>query len=77
MNKRNFLFRIIQTTISVLTPGWVQAQNRNQKATEKKVKMLTRDGKLVWVNQDDLLSQKGKSPISNKDLYSWIKSTKS
>jgi hypothetical protein len=73
MNKRNFLIKGIKTIATFLFPGSMRAKVQGPEAANTKVKMLTKDGKLVWVDMQDS-NQRSKPPISNQELYSWINS---
>ncbi len=77
MNKRNFItkgFKALTTALGLyFIHNRIEGKDHNE---TDKVKMLTPDGKLVWVDKSVLNSKSPAPPISNKSLRSWIKSPK-
>ncbi len=41
-------------------------------ASEEKIKVLTKDGELVWVNASALNGEAENARLSNRDLLEWI-----
>lgn len=77
MNKKSFLRKGLKAMAAVLGIFLVQIRiHGKDRPPVDKVKMLTPDGKLVWVNKSVLNSKSPAPPISNKSLRSWIKSPK-
>ena len=72
MQKRKFIVRVIQAIAALLSPTVVRAGNSKEGETNR-VKMLTRDGKLVWVDLKQPQKSKQEAPLTNQQLLSWIK----
>ena len=72
MHKRKFLVKVIHALVALLSPNLVQAKSSKKVETER-VQMLTKEGKLVWVELKPSQKEKANTPISNKQLFSWIK----
>jgi len=71
MKKRYFIQKIIKLGVFILSPGLLKAKNRPEPGA--KVKMLTSEGKLVWVELPADSKKTSGQPITNKALYSWIR----
>jgi len=75
MNKKSFLRKGLKAMAAILCIFLVQIKiHGKDRSPVEKVKMLTPDGKLVWVDKSVLNSKSPAPPISNKSLRSWIKS---
>lgn len=76
MNKRKFITKCFKA-LAALCLYFINttAQGKDNKETGK-VKMLTPEGKLVWVDKSVLDTKKETPSISNKSLHSWIKTKK-
>ncbi len=78
LNKRNFLRRGLKALAAVLSIYFVRIQIHGKDRPQvDKAKMLTPDGKLVWVDKSVINSKLSTLPVSNKSLRSWIKTNKS
>ena len=74
MNKKNFLRKGLKALAAILGIFLVRIKIHGKDRQQvEKVKMLTPDGKLVWVDKSVLNSKSPTPPISNKSLRSWIK----
>ncbi len=71
MDKRNFLSKVIRALPAVLTPGLIKANAPAPKDDQHRVKMLTREGQLVWVEVSKTKTLKTR--LSNKALFNWLK----
>ena len=72
MDKRKFIIKGIKTILTLFSPVIVHAASQDNNS--RKVKMLTSDGRLVWVELKEFQKDESKAPISNQELHSWIKS---
>ena len=75
MNKKSFLRKGLTSLLAVVGMFFVQVKIKGKEPPQvEKVKMLTPDGKLVWVDKSLLNKKSPAPPISNKLLQNWIKS---
>jgi hypothetical protein len=75
IKKRNFLIKRIKAVAALLGAGSLQAKSQEPPGDKTKIKMLTPDGKLVWVDMQDYKPDL-KPPITNEELYTWINPVK-
>lgn len=78
LNKKSFLRKGLKALVAVLGMFFVQVKTKGKDHPQvERVKMLTSDGKLVWVDKSVLNSKSPAPPISNRSLRFWIKTNKS
>ena len=77
MDKKSFLRKGLKVLVAVLSMFFVQFKIKGKDHPPgEKVKMLTSEGKLVWVDKSVIKSKLPTPPISNRSLRSWIKINK-
>jgi len=76
MDKRNFIIK----GFKAIAAGWglyfIHSKLEADEKPAEKVKMLTPDGKLVWVDKSVINTLKTAPPVSNKSLRSWMQAKK-
>jgi hypothetical protein len=73
MHKRKFIVKVIHSFLALFSPAVVQAGISKEEGKTERVQMLTKEGKLVWVELKPSQKDKANTPISNQQLFSWIK----
>lgn len=74
-SKRNFL-KVVLAAAAALTAGIFIPKKLLKADSNKKIKLLTADGKLIEVDQSKVNFKKGSNKVSDTELKNWMQTDK-